>query len=137
YNVILKRDESSIKAKVWSFGEDEPETFQVTTTDTSLNSGRVGIGKPTNDTVNEWAFFSVATGKESALRAPNNMFLDDAVRTIKAEKLNESDYKEESWQVFVEALQEAEDVLTNDHATQEEIDEAHNKLNDARYWLVE
>jgi hypothetical protein len=58
--------------------------------------------------------------------------LQNRVDEIHGENLNEADYTEESWQALQNALAEAENVLDNPDATQEEIDNALDDLNDAR-----
>lgn len=53
-----------------------------------------------------------------------------------AEGLNEDKYTEDSFDDVEEALEEAKDVLENENATQEEVDAAAKKLNDAIAALV-
>src|SRR5699024_8843578 len=64
YQVVVKREGASIKAKMWPFDEGEPEEFQVITSKSNsvLDHGGVGVGKQTNGTTNDWAYFSVGTG---------------------------------------------------------------------------
>lgn len=55
----------------------------------------------------------------------------------KAEKLDETNYTEESWNAMQEALNQAKDVLANEEATVTEVEEATKALNDALEALVE
>ncbi|MDH6367611.1 MULTISPECIES: LPXTG cell wall anchor domain-containing protein, partial [unclassified Breznakia] len=45
-----------------------------------------------------------------------------------SDKLKETDYTKDSWAGYVDALNKAKDVLSNDNATQAEIDAAHDNL---------
>ncbi len=51
--------------------------------------------------------------------------------TKEAESLNENDYTPESWEALEEALAQAEEVLNDPDATQEEINQALKDLEDA------
>ncbi|WP_166356069.1 gamma-glutamyltransferase [Phytoactinopolyspora limicola] len=73
YQVVFRREGDELAAKMWPFGEDEPDDWQVTTADTSHNSGQVGVNTLFNGTVNEWAWFAVATGGLEAERAPDGV----------------------------------------------------------------
>ena len=44
------------------------------------------------------------------------------------ERLNQADYSEASWKAMMPVLNEAKNVLGNDNAMQEEVDEAYTKL---------
>jgi predicted transcriptional regulator len=131
-----------MRAKVWPYGEEEPEAFQVTAADNSFNHGRVGMVHFSGGTVNDWAFFGVGTGGEDAPRAPEDLFepdpevdktkLQNRVDEIYDENLNEEDYMEESWQKLQDALNLANDVLNDSEASQAEVDEALGFLNEAR-----
>lgn len=57
--------------------------------------------------------------------------LQDKVDEIEDADLDESDYTEESWQVFQDALKKANEVLVDEDAKQEEIDEVLDILNKA------
>ncbi|QKY70372.1 M14 family zinc carboxypeptidase [Lentibacillus sp. CBA3610] len=145
YEVVIQREGNRIRAKTWPYGEEEPDAFQVTHIDDTLNHGKVGLVHFTGGTVNEWAFFSVGTGGESAARAPENLFdpevdkteLQNRIDEINAEELNEENYTEESWEALEQALADAETVLNNEDATQAEVDAALEALNDARSGLEE
>jgi hypothetical protein len=142
YQVVLQREGNVMRAKVWPYGEEEPEAFQVTATDNSFNHGRVGMVHFSGGTVNDWAFFGVGTGGENAPRAPGDLFepdpevdktkLQNRVDEINDENLNEEDYTEKSWQELQDALNQANEVLDNSEATQAEIDAALDFLNEAR-----
>src|SRR5690625_1831523 len=57
--------------------------------------------------------------------------LQELVDQLKAEDLNGSDYTEESWTAFIEALGQAEGVLANGQATQDDVDQAFDKLTES------
>src|SRR5699024_2872581 len=57
--------------------------------------------------------------------------LEELVHTLQSEDLDESLYTEETWSVFASALEDAELVLANEDATQEEVDEALLNLTEA------
>ena len=46
-------------------------------------------------------------------------------------KYQESDYTEEDWKVFADAVKEAKEVIGNKNATQKQVDDAKKKLEDA------
>ncbi len=62
----------------------------------------------------------------------------DALEALIAEveKLVEEDYTTDSWTALQDALDAAKDVMNNDNAMQEEVDEAYNNLKDAMSSLV-
>ena len=68
------------------------------------------------------------------LSARDTSALEEAI--AKAEKLDEKAYTEESFAAVEKALEEAKAVLANPEATQEELDAAAKKLNDAMADLV-
>lgn len=86
------------------------------------------------------ALNTALTGLEKRKEEPedkvNDEALDNRVKEIDAENLKSSNYTVESWEKFQEALQLAKEVLNDPNATQKEIDEAFNVLNDARDGLV-
>ncbi|WP_164215159.1 M14 family zinc carboxypeptidase [Virgibacillus sp. YIM 98842] len=145
YQVAVQREGNLIHAKVWPFGEEEPEEWQVTAYNGSLDEGKVGLMHLTDGVINDWAYVGIGTGGENAPRAPGDLFdpevdktaLQDRVDEINAENLNEADYTEESWQALKDALSAAEHVLSDSEATQEEVDTALTVLNDARDGLEE
>lgn len=49
--------------------------------------------------------------------------------------LNDSDYTEESWKVFADALQKAQAVLQDESATEQQVQDALAALNSARAGL--
>lgn len=136
YQVVFKREGDELKGKVWPYGEDEPNDWTVTAQDPLTDSGSVGVGHVTSDRINEWAFFGVGTGGEQAPRAPEDLFepevdkteLEAKIEELKELELNEDEYTEESWKVFKEALNIAEEMLKNEKAIQEEVDEALENL---------
>lgn len=148
YEVVVQREGDTIKAKVWPYGENEPDAWQVTVEHSSLDRGRVGLIHLTDGVVNDWAFFGVGTGGEAAPRAPEDLFeptdpevdktaLQNRVDEINGENLNEADYTQESWQVLQQALATADNVLNNAEATQADVDAALAALNEAREGLEE
>ena len=145
YQVVFQRDGTTLNAKVWPYGEEEPSNWQVSIEDPLMNNGNVGIGHVTSGRVNEWAFFGVGTGGEQAPRAPDNLFepevnkeaLQTLVDRIIAEGLEESNYTAPSWRALQTALQNAEKVLNDQEATQEEVDKAFDNLNEAYEGLEE
>lgn len=59
--------------------------------------------------------------------------LEALVDTCKAiQTQGQGNYTEESWKAFTDALKEAEEVLANKEATQEAVDNARSKLEEAR-----
>jgi hypothetical protein len=68
YHVVIQRDGELLRAKMWPDGEDEPDGWQASTSDTSFGEGRVGVAHFTAGTVNDWAFVGVGTGGEPAPR---------------------------------------------------------------------
>ena len=74
YHVVLQREKNTLRAKVWRYGEDEPDEWQVTAVDSSFDRGQVGIAHFTANTVNDWAFIGVGTGGAQAPRAPEDLF---------------------------------------------------------------
>lgn len=61
--------------------------------------------------------------------------LQNLLNEINNEKLNESDYTEQSWQALQDAITGTENVLNNPEVTQAELDDALEVLNDARNGL--
>src|SRR5699024_9666403 len=57
--------------------------------------------------------------------------LEKKIAEIKDQDLDESDYTEESWKVFNEAFNNAEDILDNEEVTQEDVNEALKELTKA------
>ena len=143
YQIVLQREDDTIRTKVWPYGEEEPDDWQVEISDESFDWGWVGVGHFNSGTVNDWAYVGVGTDGESAPRAPEDLFepedpevdktaLQDRVNEINAENLNEADYTEGSWQTLQDSLQAAEDVLSDPDATQPDVDAALAALNEAR-----
>ncbi|QKY70374.1 serine hydrolase [Lentibacillus sp. CBA3610] len=148
YQVVLQRDGDKLRTKVWPYGEEEPDDWQVEVTDDSLDWGWIGLGHFSSGTVNDWAYVGVGTAGESAPRAPDDLFepedpevdkteLQMRVDEINAENLNENDYTEESWQALQDALAAAENVLNDPDAIQSDVDAALAALNEARDGLEE
>ena len=145
YQVVLQRKGDTLRGKVWPFGEEEPAEWQVEVTDDAIDRGRVGVSHVSSGRVNEWAFFGVGIGGESAPRAPEDLFdpevdkaaLKNRVNEIHAENLREEDYTEDSWEALQNALVKAESVLNDPEATQSEVDAALADLNEARAGLEE
>jgi len=138
YEIAFKKEGNTLWAKVWPYGETEPD-YALKYTDDSLSNGQVGIAGISPGTVNDWAYMSVGTGGEQAPRAPEDLFdpeldkgdLEKKIAEIKDQDLDESDYTEESWKVFNEAFNNAEDILDNEEVTQEDVNEALKELTKA------
>src|SRR5699024_10026307 len=64
-------------------------------------------------------------------RSVDKSALEEFVHALQSENLDESLYTEETWSVFASALADAESVLANEDATQEEVDEALLNLTEA------
>ena len=145
YQVVFKYEDASLKGKVWPYGQDEPENWQVMVEDENFTRGKIGVGHVTSGMVNEWAFYGVGIGDMTAPRAPENLFepevnkeaLQTLVDRIIAEGLEESNFTAPSWRALQTALQHAEEVLNDSEATQKEVDEALNNLNKAYEGLEE
>ncbi|MEI3611978.1 LPXTG cell wall anchor domain-containing protein [Pseudogracilibacillus sp. SO30301A] len=58
------------------------------------------------------------------------------LQEVQAENLNESDYTEESWNRFMQAVNNAENILTDEDASQIQVDSALINLNFARNGLL-
>ncbi|GAB3798039.1 M14 family zinc carboxypeptidase [Virgibacillus kimchii] len=147
-NVVLKREGSMLKGKVWPYGADEPEDWSITVEDPLTNSGQIGLGHVTSNRYNDWAFVGVGTGGEDAPRAPENMpgyistaGLEDLVDSIEGENLVEDDYTQETWALLENAMENARNVLQNavnnpDEAVQSVINDALVELENARSGLL-
>lgn len=72
--VALKKEGSTLKGKVWPFGEEEPSDWQVEVEDDNLFKGQVGVGHVTSGATNDWAYFGVGTNDQRAPRAPEDLF---------------------------------------------------------------
>ncbi|GIO23447.1 M14 family zinc carboxypeptidase [Oceanobacillus sp. J11TS1] len=138
YQVVFQREGDLLRGKVWPYGEDEPENWQITAEDRFINIGKIGVGHVTTGMVNDWAYFSVGTAGASAPRVPENILpeIDKSlpqyrVNEINAEGLSESNFTVESWGLLVKSLSEAEEILANSEATQEEVDQVLSALNQA------
>jgi len=148
-NVVLKREGSMLKGKVWPYGADEPEDWSITVEDPLTNSGKIGLGHVTSNRYNDWAFVGVGTGGEEAPRAPEGMpgyistiGLEELVDSIEGENLVEEDYTQETWEALENALENAREVLQNaennpNEAVQSVINDALVKLENARAGLLD
>lgn len=75
---------------------------------------------------NGWVNFTIETaGEEEADKTALQAAYDEYA------KLNEKDYTADSWKAFAEAMQQADAVLKNAQATQQQVDDALNALNAA------
>ncbi len=138
YNIVFKREGQTLMGKIWEYGEEEPEKWQVKVDDVYMEFGRVGVGHEINGVINDWAHFSVGTYGEKAERAPEDLMdaidksvLERRINQIEAEDLNEEDHLQDSWESFQRALNQAKNVLTDNEATQEIVDEAVSNLYNA------
>ena len=66
YWVRLQKSSTTIRFKIWAHGSAEPGSWTSSITDSSLSSGRVGIGRANNGGTLWCDFFSVGTGGDSA-----------------------------------------------------------------------
>ena len=73
YQTIVKREDNKIRAKVWPYAEEEPESWQIEVNDRFINHGKIGVFQFTQEAINEWAFIGVGTGKKRAPRAPDDL----------------------------------------------------------------
>ncbi|WP_166354460.1 M14 family zinc carboxypeptidase [Phytoactinopolyspora limicola] len=75
YHAVLARDGEVLRAKVWPYGESEPDEWLVETTDTSHSAGHVGVGAPpgTNNDTAQFAWFGVGYDGNEAPRAPSGV----------------------------------------------------------------
>src|SRR5699024_4880527 len=69
YHAVLKKEGTTLKGKVWPYGEEEPEGWQVEVDDNSFQNGKVGVGHVTSGANNEWAYFAIGTNDSEAPRA--------------------------------------------------------------------
>jgi hypothetical protein len=70
YHVVLRREGTTLSAKLWPYGADEPDEWLVSVTDDNHAAGRVGVSHLTSGAVNEWAWFAVGVAGDEAPRAP-------------------------------------------------------------------
>ena len=84
YQVVTHRQEDVWRTKVWPYGEAEPDEWMVETdvtdNDGDLPPGLPGIGQVASDSVNEWAWFSAATGDAQGLAHPDHCVGPQIVR---------------------------------------------------------
>ncbi|QQK76511.1 M28 family peptidase [Salicibibacter cibarius] len=72
YRVLLQRQAEALQVKMWPDGEEEPEEWQVTTTESTMFGGQVGISHSTPGMVNDYAYIGVGIGGEEAPHAPDD-----------------------------------------------------------------
>lgn len=138
YQIVFQREGHTLRGKIWEYGEEEPDDWQIEVDDEYMEFGNVGIGHETNGVINDWKYFSVGTYGNEAARAPKNL-LDDTdksvlqrrISQIENENLKEENYLKDSWETFQLALDKAKRVLADQNATQEQVDEAVQQLYDA------
>jgi len=134
YQVVFKREGTMLKGKVWPYGTEEPEEWQIEVEDDSHFRGKVGVGHVTTDVTNEWAFFGVGTNDQEAPRAPEDLVVDTTPLELKIEELESLDgalFTPDSWKNLQSAMDEAKDLLNESDITQAEIFEQIQKLNQA------
>ncbi len=141
YRVLFQREGTTLRGKVWENGTPEPEEWDVVINDSTLSGGYVGVSGASQNTTTRWAYIGVGVGEESAPRAEEDYYptipinkssLQKRVADIENEGLTEGDFIEEDWEIFKTALDTAKEILNDPNATQAEVDEALNNLNDAR-----
>jgi hypothetical protein len=67
YWIRFRVIDTSLKARVWSDGSQEPSNWQIETTDNSISSGWVGIGSyPSSSTGIYYDYFGTGTGGDTA-----------------------------------------------------------------------
>lgn len=68
YRVRFRVNGTAIQVKVWADGTAEPGSWQIDTTDSGISAaGAVGVGNLNQSVTDQWAWFSVATGGDTAL----------------------------------------------------------------------
>ena len=117
-----------------SAGHSNPSELKTVTFDlVAKKSGTttLTVGTPGNANAPRLDKFDITLKKAAVDKAALQKAIDDAA------KLAEDDYTAETWAPFEAALASAQDVLGNEEATQEQVDDALKALNDARAALAE
>lgn len=73
YRVVLRREGTYLRAKMWPDGTEEPAEWQVVTASTLHDGGQVGVSHFAAGAVNSWAYIGVGTGGLPAPRAPEDL----------------------------------------------------------------
>jgi hypothetical protein len=66
YCIRFRLQGTSLKMRVWAYGEPEPDTWLLSAVDSTLASGRAGVGSQTSGT-RHYQYFSVGTNGDQAL----------------------------------------------------------------------
>lgn len=117
-----------------SAGHSNPSELKTVTFDlVAKKSGTttLTVGTPGNANAPRLDKFDITLKKAAVDKAALQKAIDNAA------KLAEDDYTAETWAPFEAALASAQDVLGNEEATQEQVDDALKALNDARAALAE
>ncbi|MFB4159706.1 M14 family zinc carboxypeptidase [Geomicrobium sp. JSM 1781026] len=72
YRVLLQRDAAALQLKVWPDGEDEPDSWQIVTTEDNMYGGQVGFSHSTPGAVNDLAYIGVGVGGKRAPHADDD-----------------------------------------------------------------
>src|SRR5699024_1274455 len=137
YEVVFKREGNALFGKVWRYGEEEPDDWQIEVEDVNFFNGKVGLGHVTNSVQNEFAYFSVGTADAEAPRAPQGLFVDTTPLEYKIDEINnlelvEEHYTADSWELLTNTLDEAADMMDEpENLTQNDVLEMIKQLENA------
>lgn len=70
YRVVLQREGTTLRAKMWRDGTAEPDAWDLEVEDSALTGGAIGVGGVSGNTRTEWAFLGVGINGDAAPRAP-------------------------------------------------------------------
>jgi len=87
YRVLLQRDADALRLKMWSDGEEEPEDWQIITTQGNRYGGKVGISHSTPGAINDYAFIGVGIGGLEAPHAPADILDPDLPEDVTVHEL--------------------------------------------------
>lgn len=125
----LQVKDEEVGVKLWKDGENEPENWLIAgDTKDNISSGetimRLIMLRGNLNTV------YTSTGDEPKPEVDKSE-LEERVVEIENRNLNENDYTVDSWSIFEAALDNANEVLLDENATQKEVDERLRELNAA------
>ncbi|WP_160141808.1 M28 family peptidase [Salicibibacter halophilus] len=89
YRVVLQRQAEALQVKMWPDGEEEPDDWQITTTESTMFGGQAGISHSTPGMINDYAFIGVGVGGEEAPHAPDDHLEPEPPEDITANDLIE------------------------------------------------
>ncbi|WP_164215289.1 M14 family zinc carboxypeptidase [Virgibacillus sp. YIM 98842] len=138
YQIVMEREGIFIWVKIWPYGDEEPQEWQLEVADLDFFEGQVGFTVYDRGTINEWAYFGAGTGGMEAPRAPADLLpdvdkslLELKITEIEKEVLEDRYYSPESWSYFQEQLSLAKSVLRDEDADQTDVDQAIENLTAA------